>query len=53
MFLIQSMHFDFGLRTNNPAKTLAVFAHNEDFSYSSLPNLIQVLNSCQTLQNLL
>lgn len=34
LFLIESVHFDYGFRTSSPVKTLAVFAHFQEFSYS-------------------
>jgi len=31
-----------------PVKTLAIFSHNQDFSYGELPEVLKVVNSCLT-----
>ena len=32
---------------------MAIFTHNEDFSYGDLPEPIKIINECQTLAQLL
>ena len=54
LFLVRSFHID-QLGPDNdgltcPAKTIAIYAHQEDFSYKDLPAIIKVTNACRTIE---
>lgn len=55
LFLVRSIHIDQCGETNNgltcPAKTIVIFAHNEDFPYDQLPQLMQTANKCLSLED--
>ena len=40
LFLVRSIHLDTGVGNSCPAKTIVIFAHNNDFKYNELPEVI-------------
>lgn len=53
LFLISSIHVDQGTQNSCPAKTIGLFAHFEDFSYSRQPQIVQIINHCKTFDQLM
>lgn len=51
LFLVRSFHVDTGEANTCPAKTIVIYAHNTDFVYSELPEVIKVANECLTLDD--
>ena len=52
LFLVRSFHLDTGVGNSCPCKTLVIFAHNEDFKYTNLPEVVKVANQCLTFNDL-
>ena len=50
LFLIRSVYFEQGEDLTCPAKTIAIFAHLDDFHYEALPNIVNNINSCKSLE---
>jgi hypothetical protein len=47
-FLLQTLLIDQGSEMTCPARTLAIYAHEDDIDYTNLPALIKAGNACKT-----
>ena len=51
--MIQTIWIDQSEEMTCPANKLAIFAHNEDFSYGKPPQIVKDINSCQSKDTIL